>query len=129
MINTERLNLMIPSSSHLIELYNICSHPQANIYTPKGLHNSKLDTQRWIEKWRNHWQQYQFGYFVLVKKIDCSVIGICGYEYRQLKQETVKVIRTNKCNQRSINLAERLKFKRDDTMDDIINQGDIVFYK
>ncbi|HEK4205552.1 TPA: N-acetyltransferase, partial [Staphylococcus aureus] len=24
MINTERLNLMIPSSSHLIELYNIC---------------------------------------------------------------------------------------------------------
>lgn len=44
MINTERLNLMIPSSSHLIELYNICSHPQANIYTPKGLHNSKLDT-------------------------------------------------------------------------------------
>lgn len=33
MINTERLNLMIPSSSHLIELYNICSHPQANIYT------------------------------------------------------------------------------------------------
>lgn len=23
------------------------------------------------------------------KKIDCSVIGICGYEYRQLKQETV----------------------------------------
>lgn len=49
MINTERLNLMIPSSSHLIELYNICSHPQANIYTPKGLHNSKLDTQRWIE--------------------------------------------------------------------------------
>lgn len=165
MINTERLNLMIPSSSHLIELYNICSHPQANIYTPKGLHNSKLDTQRWIEKWRNHWQQYQFGYFVWVKKIDCSVIGICGYEYRQLKQETVlnlfyklhpsfegqgyaceaitaitnfvnyidqetvKVIRTNKCNQRSINLAERLKFKRDDTMDDIINQGDIVFYK
>lgn len=85
MINTERLNLMIPSSSHLIELYNICSHPQANIYTPKGLHNSKLDTQRWIKKWRNHWQQYQFGYFVLVKKIDCSVIGICGYEYRQLK--------------------------------------------
>ncbi len=68
MINTERLNLMIPSSSHLIELYNICSDPQANIYTPKGLHNSKLDTQRWIEKWRNHWQQYQFGYFVLVKK-------------------------------------------------------------
>ncbi|HBC7889967.1 TPA: GNAT family N-acetyltransferase [Staphylococcus aureus] len=129
MINTERLNLMIPSSSHLIELYNICSHPQANIYTPKGLHNSKLDTQRWIEKWRNHWQQYQFGYFVLVKKIDCSVIGICGYEYRQLKQETVKVIRTNKCNQRSINLAERLNFKRDDTMDDIISQGDIVFYK
>lgn len=52
MINTERLNLMIPSSSHLIELYNICSHPQANIYTPKGLHNSKLDTQRWIEKWQ-----------------------------------------------------------------------------
>lgn len=89
MINTERLNLMIPSSSHLIDLYNICSHPQANIYTPKGLHNSKLDTQRWIEKWQNHWQQYQFGYFVLVKKIDCSVIGICGYEYRQLKQETV----------------------------------------
>ncbi|GBX74226.1 hypothetical protein M6C068_0012 [Staphylococcus aureus] len=129
MINTERLNLMIPSSSHLIELYNICSHPQANIYTPKGLHNSKLDTQRWIEKWRNHWQQYQFGYFVLVKKIDCSVIGICGYEYRQLKQETVKVIRTNRCNQRSINLAERLKFKRDKAMDDIINQGDIVFYK
>ncbi|CAC5836859.1 TPA: GNAT family protein [Staphylococcus aureus] len=129
MINTERLNLMIPSSSHLIELYNICSHPQANIYTPKGLHNSKLDTQRWIEKWQNHWQQYQFGYFVLVKKIDCSVIGICGYEYRQLKQETVKVIRTNKCNQRSINLAERLKFKRDKAMDDIINQGDIVFYK
>ncbi|MDN8974763.1 GNAT family protein, partial [Staphylococcus aureus] len=102
---------------------------------------------------------------VLVKKIDCSVIGICGYEYRQLKQETVlnlfyklhpsfegqgyaceaitaitnfvnyidqetvKVIRTNKCNQRSINLAERLKFKRDKAMDDIINQGDIVFYK
>lgn len=32
MINTERLNLMIPSSSHLIELYNICSHPQ-QIYT------------------------------------------------------------------------------------------------
>lgn len=29
MINTERLNLMIPSSSHLIELYNI--HKQ--IYT------------------------------------------------------------------------------------------------
>ncbi|MDT3878119.1 N-acetyltransferase, partial [Staphylococcus aureus] len=28
-----------------------------------------------------------------------------------------------------INLAERLNFKRDDTMDDIINQGDIVFYK
>ncbi|MDI1791736.1 GNAT family protein, partial [Staphylococcus aureus] len=116
-------------------------------------------------KWRNHWQQYQFGYFVLVKKIDCSVIDICGYEYRQLKQETVlnlfyklhpsfegqgyaceaitaitnfvnyidqetvKVIRTNKCNQRSINLAERLKFKRDKAMDDIINQGDIVFYK
>lgn len=135
------------------------------LYTPKGLHNSKLDTQRWIEKWRNHWQQYQFGYFVLVKKIDCSVIDICGYEYRQLKQETVlnlfyklhpsfegqgyaceaitaitnfvnyidqetvKVIRTNKCNQRSINLAERLKFKRDKAMDDIINQGDIVFYK
>ena len=23
------------------------------------------------------------------EKIDCSVIGICGYEYRQLKQETV----------------------------------------
>lgn len=99
------------------------------------------------------------------KKIDCSVIDICGYEYRQLKQETVlnlfyklhpsfkgqgyaceaitaitnfvnyidqetvKVIRTNKCNQRSINLAERLKFKRDKAMDDIINQGDIVFYK
>ncbi|MCE3404477.1 N-acetyltransferase, partial [Staphylococcus aureus] len=40
-----------------------------------------------------------------------------------------KVIRTNKCNQRSINLAERLNFKRDDTMDDIISQGDIVFYK
>lgn len=35
MINTERLNLMIPSSSHLIELYNICSHPQANIYMNK----------------------------------------------------------------------------------------------
>ncbi len=32
MINTERLNLMIPSSSHLIELYNICIiHKQ--IYT------------------------------------------------------------------------------------------------
>ncbi len=46
MINTERLNLMIRISSHLIELYNICSHPQANIYTPKGLHNSKLDTQQ-----------------------------------------------------------------------------------
>ncbi|MDQ4660841.1 N-acetyltransferase, partial [Staphylococcus aureus] len=29
----------------------------------------------------------------------------------------------------SINLAERLKFKRDKAMDDIINQGDIVFYK
>ncbi|ATY58122.1 GNAT family N-acetyltransferase [Staphylococcus argenteus] len=165
MINTERLSLMIPSSLHLIELYNICSHPQANIYTPKGMHSSKFDTQRWIEKWRNHWQQYQFGYFVLVKKIDCSVIGICGYEYRQLKQETVlnlfyklhpdfeghgyayeaiiaitnfvdhidyettKVIRTNKYNHRSIQLAKKLKFKRDDTMDDIINKGDIVFYK
>ncbi|MBR9126151.1 N-acetyltransferase, partial [Staphylococcus aureus] len=35
----------------------------------------------------------------------------------------------NKCNQRSINLAERLNFKRDEAMDDIINQGDIVFYK
>lgn len=101
----------------------------------------------------------------MVKKIDCSVIGICGYEYRQLKQETVlnlfyklhpdfeghgyayeaiiaitnfvdhidyettKVIRTNKYNHRSIQLAKRLKFKRDDTMDDIINKGDIVFYK
>ncbi len=99
-------------------------------------------------------------------KIDCSVIGICGYEYLQLKQETVlnlfyklhpsfegqgyaceaitaitnfvnyidqetvNYIRTNKCNHEcSRNLAERLKFKRDKAMDDIINQGDIVFYK
>ncbi len=31
----EEVNLMIPSSSHLIELYNICSHPQANITLAK----------------------------------------------------------------------------------------------
>lgn len=165
MINTERLKLVMPSGEYTNELFNICSHPQANIYTPKGIHNSKLDTQRWIEKWRNHWEQYQLGYFVLLKESNHSVIGICGYEYRLLEQETVlnlfyklhprfegqgyayeaitaitnfvncidketiKVIRTNKYNQRSINLAERLKFKRDDAMDDVINKGDIVFYK
>ncbi|UMT75685.1 GNAT family N-acetyltransferase [Staphylococcus roterodami] len=165
MINTERLKLVVPSSIYTNELFNICSHPQANIYTPKGIHLSKQDTQKWIEKWRNHWEQYQFGYFVLLKESDHSVIGICGYEYRQLKQETVlnlfyklhpnfeghgyayeaitaitkfvnridyetaKVIRTNKDNQRSIKLAERLCFKRNKAMDNIINSGDIVFYK
>ncbi len=43
----------------------------------------------------------------------CEAITAITNFVNYIDQETVKVIRTNKCNQRSINLAERLKFKRD----------------
>ncbi|MDN8924039.1 N-acetyltransferase, partial [Staphylococcus aureus] len=50
-----------------------------------------------------------------------AITAIKNFE-NYIYQETVKVIMTNKCNQLSIILEERLKFKLDNAMDDIINQ-------
>lgn len=46
-----------------------------------------------------------------------------------IDQEIVEAIRANRCSRRSINLAERSRFKRGGTMNDITNREDVVFYK
>lgn len=89
MILTDRLCLVSPHQKYVRQIFEICHNEQANYYTPKGKHNNIEETKEWIKRWCSHWQKYQFGYYIVIRQNDQAVVGICGYEYRQLNHTTV----------------------------------------
>ena len=48
----------------------------ATKYTPKGIHQNKVATQDFIKGWMRHWDEYQFGYFILIMRDNHEVVGI-----------------------------------------------------
>ena len=76
MLETHRLKLVKPNLSYTDELYQLHTNKVATKYTPKGIHQNKVATQDFIKGWMRHWDEYQFGYFILIMRDNHEVVGI-----------------------------------------------------
>lgn len=87
MLETHRLKLVKPNLSYTDELYQLHTNKVATKHTPKGIHQNKVATQDFIKGWMRHWDEYQFGYFILIMRDNHEVVGIAGFEYRTIHQQ------------------------------------------
>lgn len=87
MIETEHLKLIQPSMKYVEDLFQLHNNDEATRYTPLGRHKDIEDTAHYIQQWDQHWQDNQFGYFLIQPKDKDVVVGIMGYEYRTINDQ------------------------------------------
>ncbi|MBL7564576.1 GNAT family N-acetyltransferase [Staphylococcus saccharolyticus] len=87
MLETGRLLLDKPDLKYIDELYLLHTNKEATQYTPKGIHESKEVTKRFIEGWIRHWEENNFGYFILITEDSKEVAGITEFEYRTINYQ------------------------------------------
>lgn len=87
MIETEHLKLIQPSMKYVEDLFQLHTNDEATRYTPLGRHKDIEDTANYIQQWQQHWQDNQFGYFLIQPKDKDVVVGIMGYEYRTINDQ------------------------------------------
>lgn len=87
MIETEHLKLIQPSMKYIEDLFQLHTNDEATRYTPLGRHKDIEDTANYIQQWQQHWQDNQFGYFLIQPKDKDVVVGIMGYEYRTINDQ------------------------------------------
>ncbi|MFQ3781393.1 GNAT family N-acetyltransferase [Staphylococcus saprophyticus] len=80
MLESKRLIMTKPQLSYSEELYEIHSNKIATQYTPKRRHKTINDTKNMLNKWITHWDDHNYGYFVIIKKENKKVIGSGGAE-------------------------------------------------
>lgn len=87
MLETNRMYLLKPDLEHLDELFELHTDSESTKYTPRGVHEDKEMTKGFIKGWRGHWDENDFGYFMLISKETSELIGICGFEYRTINYQ------------------------------------------
>lgn len=86
---TDRLVLRKPEYDDIDELYRIHSDPETNKYNPSGPHKNIEETKEMIHSWIQHWDEYGFGYWIIVNKESNEIMGICGLRKSKLKNSEV----------------------------------------
>lgn len=85
-IETENLYLAKPDFKYLDDLHHIHSDPQAYLYSPKAPHNHIEQTKSMLNDWLTHWENYGFGYFLMLTK-NHELVGVCGFRYKKIVNE------------------------------------------
>lgn len=86
---TENLVLRMPKPEDLPFILSIEGHPAANKYRPAGPMKDLAEAKETLERWRNDWFTYGFGYWVAVLRSQSEVVGIGGIRRDSLKEKDV----------------------------------------
>lgn len=87
MLETDRLYLLKPDIEHLDALFQLHTNNESSKYTPKGIHENKDITKGFIKGWRRHWEENDFGYFMLIAKDTGELVGMSGFEYHTINYQ------------------------------------------
>ncbi|WP_086428423.1 GNAT family N-acetyltransferase [Staphylococcus cornubiensis] len=82
-IETKNLYLMKPSYKYLNDLYKIHSDSRTNLHNPNGPHTNLKQTKIMLDSWIEHWNEYGFGYFLVLTK-NFTLVGVCGVRYKKI---------------------------------------------
>ena len=85
---TNRLVLRFPNENDIDAVFKINSNPETNRFNPSGPDKSIEESKIRLQKWIEHWNKYNFGYWA-VSKIEESntVIGFGGIMYKEIENE------------------------------------------
>jgi len=84
-IITKRLILRKPSRTDRQALFEIHGDPNTNRFNPYGPHKSVEESETMLRKWLEHWQKYDFGYWVITTRTEPhKIIGCGGLMYKQI---------------------------------------------
>lgn len=77
-VKTDNLLLRMPKQEDLSYILSIEGDPATNQYRPAGPMKDLDEAQESLNRWRNNWLNYGYGYWVVVLPTTSDVIGIGG---------------------------------------------------
>ena len=86
MLETDRLYLLKPDIEHLDALFQLHTNNESTKYTLKVYTRTKI-LLKFIKGWRRHWEENDFGYFMLIAKDTGELVGMSGFEYRTINYQ------------------------------------------
>ncbi len=83
MLTTKRLKFKKVSYDDIDNVYKIFSNPQLTKYFISGSDKTKDNTKKRVDKIISHWTEYDFGDFILLNKVNKTLIGYGGLHYKE----------------------------------------------
>jgi RimJ/RimL family protein N-acetyltransferase len=88
-VRSENLLLRMPKPEDLRDVFSIESDPATNKYRPAGSMKDLNEAKETLERWRNDWFTYGYGYWSVVLPSHAEVIGIGGIARDRWKEQDV----------------------------------------
>ncbi len=87
-LTTKRLILRAPNENDIYAVFRFHSNPETNRYNPSGTDKSIEESRKGLQRWIQHWNKYNFGYWA-VSKIEKSenVIGFGRIMFKEIENE------------------------------------------
>jgi RimJ/RimL family protein N-acetyltransferase len=88
-LRTERLCLDRPAADDVPALHAVHADPETNRHNPSGPATDLAQIRGMVDEWRQHWDEYGFGYWAVRESPDGAVIGVGGVRRRDIDGESV----------------------------------------
>lgn len=87
-LETKRLKLVPPALTYKNKLFEIHQNPENQKFNPNGPVKTLEEFEPQLLEWIKHYEQHGFGYYVLINKENYQPFGICGLQYKTIKDQT-----------------------------------------
>ncbi|MEU4448547.1 GNAT family N-acetyltransferase [Actinosynnema sp. NPDC023926] len=77
-LRTNRLTLRPPTAGDVQAVYEIHHDPSACAHNPSDALTTPDEAARLLDRWLGHWHASGFGYWVVRRHDDPTVLGFCG---------------------------------------------------
>lgn len=91
-ITTERLYMRKLSLEDIDDIYNIVKKNTVGKWLAASRGMTKEEAKIYVEKFVDHWNQYDFGIWAVLNKFTGEIIGHCGLRYVDQKEEDIEIM-------------------------------------
>ena len=127
-LTTTRLLLRKPNENDTESVFEIHGDPETNKFNPAGPDNSIETSNKRLQKWIAHWENYGFGYWAVLKIDEPEkVIGFGGIMFKEIEgRKLLNLYFRFKPNFWGKGYANEMANKAIETGFQILNQNKIV---